>query len=78
MFVSLFSVIGFPSFKEYISEETPFSDCFQIYYLWYGKKDLGKTLFQCLNIAPMKKACFMTPMEYTLIIYSPNEKGMVL
>ena len=30
LFVSLFSVSGFPSFKEYILEETPFSDYFQI------------------------------------------------
>ena len=29
--LSLFSVSGFPSFKEHKFEGTPFSDCFQIY-----------------------------------------------
>ena len=41
---------------------------------------------QCLNIAPMQKAWLMAPngkrimasMEYSLITYSPNGRGMVL
>ena len=46
---------------------------------------------QCLNIAPIEKAWFMAPMEYipnkkgimvpieyALMVYSPNRKGMVL
>ena len=31
--ISLFSVFGFPSFKEHIFERTPFSGCFQ-YNIW--------------------------------------------
>ena len=41
---------------------------------------------QCLNIAPTEKAWFMAPngkgimasMEYSLITYSPDGRGMVL
>ena len=33
---------------------------------------------QCSNIAPVKKAWFMASMEYTLIIFSPNGKCMVV
>ena len=39
VFVSLFSVSGFPSFKEPIFQGTHFSGWFQ--YLRYGKQDLG-------------------------------------
>ena len=53
MFISLFSVSGFSSFKEYVFQGTPFK-----------KTILGKLNYvQCLNIFPIEKAWFMAPME---------------
>ena len=53
MFISLFSVSGFSSFKEYVFQGTPFK-----------KTIISKLNYvQWLNIFPIEKAWFMAPME---------------
>ena len=86
LFVFLSSVSGFPSFKEHIFQGTPFSDCFQILHLRHGKRDLGiYTLFNVSAHPQWKRhrlwpngKGIMASLEYTLMIYSPNGKGMGL
>ena len=59
------------------------------YAIWKAIRNLNYV--QYLNVAPMEKAWsmalmeynpngkgVMTPIEYTLMVCSPNEKGMVL
>ena len=81
--MSLSSASSFPSFKEHISRNS-----FQwllsttAFAIW--KKRLRNWHhFQCLNVAPIEKAWFYgkgitASMEYTLIGFSPNGKGMTL
>ena len=47
--------------------------------IWVWKTILRDLNYvKCSNIALMKKAWFMAPIEYALMVYSPNGKGMVL
>ena len=89
MFVSLFNVSGFRSLKEhmtYFKKDLP-NGAYAI------RKKISRNLnyARCLNIAPMEMTWFMVPVEYipngkgiiipieyTLMVYSPNGKVMVL
>ena len=81
VFVSLFSMSGFRSLKEYIFQETPFSGCFQMRPMKTISRNLNYA--QCLNIARMEMAWCMAPMEYipqrkcikVPIEYAPMEKS---
>ena len=56
---------------------TPNTDTFLAVIAYAIQKTIPRNLnyFHCLNIiAPMEKAHFMAPMEYTLSVYSLNEK----
>ena len=52
---------------------TPLSGCFQIQHMRYEKQYLRNlNHVQCSNLAPVEKAWFMVPMEY-----SPSGKGIM-
>ena len=75
--MSLFTVSGFPNFKEHIFPGTPFTWCFQIeeftLYSMFKHSLNGKGIVY----GPNGKG-IMASMEYILMIYSPYGKGMDL
>ena len=79
--------VWFPEFKRtYISRNTSQWLLPNISFAISKTRYRNLHYVQCLNIAPMEKAWFMAPngkgimasMEYSLITYSPNGRGMVL
>ena len=63
-FLSLFSVYGLPSFKEHLFQKTPFSGCFKIYHILYGKQYTGISTM----IALMEKGWFYERLCFNMMI----------